>query len=171
MRRTEYLQECVDDIRFAVRQLFKAPAFAVIAVLTLALGIGANTSLFSYLDWAAMSRSFSALTAEEFRSFNLTTPDAPERVLGGRVTANFFPALGVAPLHGRVFSAAEDEPGERLSGELEVCVIDYDGIVHALVYPCHKSGTEWVDASNKKHIDIQPTHWRTWTESQQKAEP
>jgi hypothetical protein len=49
-------------------------------------------------------------------------------------------------------------------GELEVCVIDYDGIVHALVYPCHKSGTEWVDASNKKHIDFQPTHWRKWTE-------
>jgi hypothetical protein len=34
----------------------------------------------------------------------------------------------------------------------------------ALVYPCHKSGTEWVDASNKKHIDFQPTHWRKWTE-------
>jgi hypothetical protein len=49
-------------------------------------------------------------------------------------------------------------------GDLEVCVMDYDGIVLALVYPCHKSGAEWVDASNKKHIDIQPTHWRKWTE-------
>jgi putative ABC transport system permease protein len=147
MRRTEYLQEFLDDVRFAMRQLLKAPAFAVVAVLTLALGIGATTVIFSavdavllkrfafahpdravfvneffkgqdgdvsagnYLDWAAMSRSFSALTAEEFRSFNLTTPEAPERVLGGGVTANFFPALGVAPLHGRVFTAAEDEPG------------------------------------------------------------
>jgi hypothetical protein len=50
-------------------------------------------------------------------------------------------------------------------GDLEVCVMDYDGIVQALVYPCHKNGAEWVDALNKKHVDIQPTHWRKWTES------
>ena len=50
-------------------------------------------------------------------------------------------------------------------GDLEVCVMDYDGIVQALGYPCHKNGAEWVNASNKKHIDIQPTHWRKWTES------
>lgn len=49
--------------------------------------------------------------------------------------------------------------------DLEVCVMDYDGIVLALPYPCHKNGAEWVDASNKKHIDIQPTHWREWAES------
>jgi hypothetical protein len=49
-------------------------------------------------------------------------------------------------------------------GDLEVCVLDYDGIVHALAIPCHKDGAEWVDALNKKHVYIQPTHWRKWTE-------
>jgi hypothetical protein len=49
--------------------------------------------------------------------------------------------------------------------DLEVCVRDFDGIVLSLAYPCHKIGADWVDASNKKHIDIQPTHWRNWTES------
>ena len=48
--------------------------------------------------------------------------------------------------------------------DLEVCVLDYDGIVHALVVPCHKDGAEWVDALDNKHVDIQPTHWRKWTE-------
>jgi hypothetical protein len=48
---------------------------------------------------------------------------------------------------------------------LEVCVLDYDGIVHALVFPCRKDEAQWVDASNIKHVDIQPTHWRKWTES------
>ena len=48
--------------------------------------------------------------------------------------------------------------------DLEVCVLDYDGIVHALVFPYHKDGAEWVDASDKKHVDIQPTQWRKWTE-------
>ena len=32
--------------------------------------------------------------------------------------------------------------------DLEVCVLDYDGIVHALVFPYHKDGAQWVDASN-----------------------
>jgi hypothetical protein len=50
-------------------------------------------------------------------------------------------------------------------GDLEVCVMDYDGIVQALAYRCHRNGVEWIDASNNKHVDIQPTHWRNWTES------
>lgn len=54
-------------------------------------------------------------------------------------------------------------------GDLEICVMDYDGIVIALGYPCHKSGAAWVDASSKKHIDIQPTHWRKWIEAPQSA--
>jgi len=48
--------------------------------------------------------------------------------------------------------------------DLEVCVMDYDGIVHALVFPCHHDKTGWADASTKKLVDIQPTHWRKWTD-------
>ncbi len=47
--------------------------------------------------------------------------------------------------------------------DLEVCVIDKRG-THALVFPCRKNATEWVDASTKRRIDIQPTHWRLWAE-------
>jgi hypothetical protein len=45
--------------------------------------------------------------------------------------------------------------------DLEVGVMDKRG-VHALVFPVHKSGAHWVDASTKKRVDIQPTHWRKW---------
>lgn len=48
--------------------------------------------------------------------------------------------------------------------DLEVCVLDYDGIVRALMSPCHIDGAEWVDASGRRHAHIQPTHWRKWTE-------
>jgi hypothetical protein len=47
---------------------------------------------------------------------------------------------------------------------LEICVLDYDGIVRALGFPFRKEGAEWVDASGQKHADMQPTHWRNWTE-------
>jgi len=48
-------------------------------------------------------------------------------------------------------------------GDLEICVVNYDGMVSALGYPCHRSGAVWADASNKRLVDIQPTHWRKWT--------
>ena len=38
------------DFRFALRQIVKSPGFAVVAMLTLALGIGANTAIFTLLD-------------------------------------------------------------------------------------------------------------------------
>jgi predicted permease len=50
MRRREYFTELRQDVLFAVRQLIAHPAFSLIAVLTLALGIGATTAIFSVVN-------------------------------------------------------------------------------------------------------------------------
>src|SRR5688572_28110865 len=54
----------MNDLKFAVRQLFKTPAFTMAAVVTLALGIGANTAIFSVLD-AVLLRMLPVKNPEE----------------------------------------------------------------------------------------------------------
>jgi putative ABC transport system permease protein len=54
MRLTRYLEEFRNDVKFATRQLNGSPAFTIVAALTLALGIGANSAMFALADAALL---------------------------------------------------------------------------------------------------------------------
>src|SRR4051794_34033264 len=65
-----------------------------------------------YPVWKARAQSFERMAAAVFdRDFSLTGAGEPMELVGARVTADFFPVMGVAPVAGRGFTADEDRPG------------------------------------------------------------
>ena len=68
------LETLWQDLRYAVRTLAKAPAFSIVAVLSLALGIGANTTLFSLMD-VMLLRALPVKNPQELVEFVRAHPD------------------------------------------------------------------------------------------------
>ena len=108
------------DVRYGLRALSKSPGFAAIAMLTLALGIGANTAIFtvvngvllrplSYPDPARLLRIYE--TTREFGEFSVAYPN----FLDWRRESRSFTDLGASRGASFNFTGAGDP--EQLSGE------------------------------------------------------
>jgi putative ABC transport system permease protein len=63
-------------------------------------------------DWRAQNTVFEKLSAWTTTNFNLTGKDRPERILGARVSANFFETLETQPVMGRAFRIEEEQTGK-----------------------------------------------------------
>jgi putative ABC transport system permease protein len=147
------------DVRFGLRMLIKHRVATLVCMVALALGIGANTAMFSlaeafllhpvpfdnadrivalvdaqsdnqdggagfgfqglnpvapatYFDWKKEARSFEQFAAYAWDEVNLTGDREPQKVQDFKVSANFFPMIGVRPFLGRTFLAEEEEPGK-----------------------------------------------------------
>src|SRR5688500_15233026 len=77
MRLTQRLEEMRSDVRLALRQLISAPVFTLVAALTLALGIGVNSAIFSLAD-AALMRPLPFGQAERLVMLWERTPTSPK---------------------------------------------------------------------------------------------
>jgi putative ABC transport system permease protein len=88
-----FIDSTVQDVRFALRILSKSPAFAVVAILTLALGIGATTAVFSVVD-RILFRSLPYPQDELLVAFGLTAPIEKDEFMLGASYVDFRKAPG-----------------------------------------------------------------------------
>ena len=81
----------ISDLRFAVRSLFRTPGFTVIALLTLALGIGMNTAMFSMLN-GFLIRPLAFPQADQLFRLDRKTPQQPFDQHSAQNVADLLPA-------------------------------------------------------------------------------
>jgi len=92
-RRGFWMESFSVDVRYALRILRKNPSFAIVAILTLALGIGATSSVFSAVD-RILFRSLPYPQADQLVSFGLTAPIERNEFMLGSIYVDWRRAPG-----------------------------------------------------------------------------
>ena len=164
------LDRLLRDVRFALRSLWKSPGFAATAILTLALGIGANTAVFSVMN-AVLLRSLPVAdpdrlvylrtsnaprgtgTIDSNETFSYPVYDALRRQAGG-----LSPVMAYVPLSGskvavRYGALPEEAEGDMVSGTF------FSGLGVNLI-----RGRGFTDEDETNHASIAVISYSYWTQ-------
>ena len=142
------------DLRYGVRQLLRSPGFAAAAVLTLALGVGANTIMFSMVNGlllrplpVASPERVVALYATDRRTGNTRSLSFPE-YMDYRDRSGVFG--GLVAQQGVPVSLSGTEGAEMVWSE----------IVTENYFPALGCGRRWAECSDRRtRRGPAPTHW------------
>ncbi|MGC2272969.1 MAG: ABC transporter permease, partial [Candidatus Sulfotelmatobacter sp.] len=160
VRAGAWVDTLLQDVRYSVRMLSKSPVLALIIVVTLALGIGANNAIFGivngsllrplpvrdpeqitvlaiqqrgapigssgfaypeFVDFRKQAETFSSMFAIVMNTVQMNSKGDAGQCFANYVSKDFFAALGVTPVAGRLFLPDE---GETL-GEPLIAVLGY----------------------------------------------
>src|SRR5262245_7879288 len=134
------MDSLIKGIRYGLRSLAKRPAFTAVAVITIALGIGVNTAIFSVInavllrplpyddpsrlisfrfnqsapdlaDVESQTKTFSRLGGMVMQPLAYTGGNEPTQFQIGQVTGGFFETFGVRPERGRFITNDDDKNG------------------------------------------------------------
>jgi putative ABC transport system permease protein len=160
--RTEWLDGLVQDVSFAIRTLRRAPAFALVAALTLAIGIGANTAIFSVvrgillrpLPFSDPSRL--AMVRSTYRG--QIAPSSPANVADYRTQNHSFSSMAVLDEHSTVLTGSGDPeqlPGYIVGGDF-FRILGVNAIKGTSFFT--PDDTAW---KGTKSVVVNETLWRT----------
>jgi putative ABC transport system permease protein len=139
-RRVRWIDTLLQDVGYGARVLRNSPGFTLVAAITLALGIGANSAMFSLVNGILLrslpfpnpdrlvrvtgsypqgglvalrqqAKTMDLAAYAEGHDFNMTGWGEPVRLTGTLVSAELFQVLGTRAALGRTFLAGEDLAG------------------------------------------------------------
>ncbi len=164
------LDALLRDIRFALRSLWQSPGFAVTAILTLALGIGANTAVFSVMN-AVLLRSLPVSDPDRLVYLRTSNPPRGTGTIDSNETFSYAvydalrrqsqglsPVIAYVPLSGskvavRYGSLPEEAEGDMVSGTF------FSGLGVSLI-----RGRGFSEQDETNHASIAVLSYKYWTQ-------
>ena len=164
MRVTQWFDELRQDLRFAVRQLAGAPAFTLVATLTLALGIGANSAIFALVD-ATLLRPLPFGQPDQLVAMWETTEKTPRsyvsplNMLDWHTRGRTFEKIaGFTPTVGGMVMAGADGNAETVSRQwVTAGIFDVLGVTPI----AGRTFSQEDDVKRANVVVISETLWRT----------